>query len=118
LQTLGWDLPYRDPEIYRAKTEWLNHFDWRVTIGYDWYHSRDRSQPSAQLGVNWDLATVQGCVLYLRGIGSVGNETPDWLGEAGVRRKKGKLFFRYERYGLESTLARGDTAVVGIGFNL
>jgi hypothetical protein len=118
LQTLGWDLPYRDPEIYAATSKWLNNFDWRLTIGWDWYHSRDRSGPSAQVGINWDIASLQGCVVYVRGIGSLGNETPDWLGELGVRRKKGKLFFRCERYGLENTLARGDSAVLGVGFNL
>ena len=57
-------------------------------------------------------------MIYARGLASIGNETPDWLGEVGVRRRLGKLFFRYERYGLESDLARGDTAVVGVGFHL
>jgi hypothetical protein len=118
LQTLGWDAPYRDPTIYQAKTEWLNHFDWRVTLGHDFHHSRERSNPAAQLGLNWDAATIQGCVVYARGLGSVGNETPDWLGEIGVRRRAWRVFFRYERYGLESDLARGDTAVVGVGFHL
>lgn len=118
LQTLGWDLPYRDPAIYQRKTEWLNNFDWRITVGYDFRHSRNRSTPAAQLGLNWDAATIQGCVLYARGLGSIGNETPDWLGEIGVRRKAGKLFFRCESYGLESDLARGNLAVVGVGFVL
>lgn len=118
LQTLGWDLPYRDPAIYEARTGWLNKFDWRVTVGYDFYHSRERANPAAQLGLNWDAATVQGCVIYVRGLGSIGNETPDWLGEVGVRQRTWKLFFRCESYGLESDLARGNTAVVGIGFHL
>ena len=118
LQTLGWDLPYRDPAIYQARTAWLNRFDWRVTLGQDLYHSRNRLNPAAQLGLNWDAATVQGCVLYARGLGSIGNETPDWLAEIGVRRKAGKLFLRHERYGLERDLARGNTLVVGVGFAL
>ena len=118
LQTLGWDLPYRDPERYRADAEWLNDFDWRITIGYDFHHSRDRSPPSGQLGLNWDIASLRGCVFYARGIGSIGNETPDWQFETGVRRRAGKLFFRYESYGLESQIARGKTAVVGIGLTL
>ncbi len=118
LQTVGWDLPYREPSIYQAKTEWLNVFDWRVTIGYDLHHSRDRSNPAGQLGLNWDAITIQGCVLYIRGIGSIGNETPDWLGEFGVRRRAGKVFLRYESYGLESQLARGNTLVAGIGLHL
>jgi hypothetical protein len=118
LQTQGWDLPYRDPNIYFAKIAWLNDFDWRVTVGYDFHHSRGRANPAAQLGVNWDAATVQGCVLYTRAIGSVGNETPDWMGELGVRRKAGKLYLRYESYGLESNLSRGNTFVVGMGFHL
>jgi len=118
LQTLGWDLPYRNPAIYQVRAAWLNSFDWRATIGYDFHHSRERSNPAAQLGLNWDVAAVQGFVLYARGLRSFGNETPDWLGEVGVRRRAGKLFFRYESYGLESDLARGNTAVVGLGFHL
>ncbi len=118
LQTLGWDAPYRDPAIYQPKSEWLNHFDWRVTFGHDFHHSRDRSNPAAQLGLNWDAATIQGWVVYARGLGSIGNETPDWLSEVGVRRRAWKIFCRYERYGLERNLARGNTAVVGVGFHL
>ena len=118
VQTLGWDLPYRDPSIYEARTAWLNRIDWRVTLGYDFHHSRERSNPAAQLGLSWDAAALQGCVLYARGLASIGNETPDWLGEVGVRKRIGKLFFRYERYGLERNLARGNTAVVGVGFHL
>lgn len=117
-QSLGWDLPYRDPTIYEMKTAWLNRFDWRVTLSYDFHHSRDRANPAAQFGLNWDAAALQGCVVYAHGLVSIGNETPDWLGEVGVRRRRGELFFRYERYGLESDLARGDTAVVGVGFHL
>ncbi len=118
VQTLGWDLPYRDPGIYAAETRWLNRFDWRLTIGHDFHHSRERANPSGQVGLNWDAAAVRGCVLYARGLGSIGNETPDWQAEAGVRRPRGELFFRYERYGLESWLARGNAAVAGIGFAL
>jgi hypothetical protein len=118
LQTLGWDLPYRDPARYKAATAWLNDFDWRVTLGYDFHHSRNRANPAAQFGLSWDAATLQGCVVYARGLASIGNETPDWLGEVGVRRRLGKLFVRYERYGLEGNLARGNTAVVGVGFHL
>jgi hypothetical protein len=118
LQTVGWDLPYRDPDRYQKETRWLNDFDWRATLAWDVHHSRDRPNPAAQLGINWDAAAVQGCVLYGRALGSVGNETPDWQLEMGVRRPKGKLFVRYEKYGLEHNLARGNTFVVGIGFNL
>jgi hypothetical protein len=118
LQTRGWDLPYRDPARYQPRTEWLNDFDWRVTVGYDFYHSRDRGNPAAQLDVNWDVATLQGSVIYLQGIGSIGDETPDWLVEFGVRRLGGEIFVRAERYGLERQLARGNTIVAGIGFHL
>lgn len=118
LQTLGWDIPYRDPSMYQTKTEWLNYVDWRVTIGYDFHHSRERANPAAQLGLNWDAATIQGYVVYARGIGSIGNETPDWLGELGVRRPEGKVFLRAESYGLENQLARGSTIVAGVGFFL
>jgi hypothetical protein len=118
LQTLGWDIPYREPSMYQTKTEWLNYVDWRVTIGYDFHHSRERANPAAQLGLNWDAATIQGYVVYARGIGSIGNETPDWLGELGVRRPAGKVFLRAESYGLENQLARGSTIVAGVGFFL
>ena len=118
LQTLGWDMPYRDPTIYDPGIRWLNNFDWRVTIGYDFHNSRKRANPPGQLGLNWDAATVRGHVLYFRGLGSIGTETPDWLAEFGMRRRGGKLFFRYESYGLDRNLARGNTAIVGIGFHL
>jgi len=118
LQTLGWDLPYRDPSIYQGAARWLHRFDWRLTLGYDFHHSRDRDNPAAQAGLNWDVASLGGCVMYARGLVSIGNETPDWQGELGVRRRRGKLFFRYESYGLESDLARGNTAVAGLGFHL
>jgi hypothetical protein len=118
LQTLGWDLPYRDPAMYERKTEWLNYIDWRATLGYEWHHSRARSNPAAQFGLNWDAATIQGNVLYARGVGSIGNEIPDWLAECGARRPWGKIFVRAERSGLERHLARGTAIVAGIGFNL
>jgi hypothetical protein len=118
LQTQGWDLPYRDSSIYRGETRWLNDFDWRVTLGYDFHHSRDRANPAAQLGLNWDAASLRGCVAYARGIVSVGNETPDWQIETGVRNRPWKVFFRWESYGLEDQLARGNLAVVGLGFVL
>jgi hypothetical protein len=118
LQTQGWDLPYRDSGIYRGETRWLNDFDWRVTLGYDFHHSRDRANPAAQWGLNWDAASLRGCVAYARGIVSVGNETPDWQLETGVRTRPWKLFFRWESYGLEDQLARGNLAVVGLGFVL
>jgi hypothetical protein len=118
LQTLGWDTPYRDPTMYERKTEWLNLVDWRVTLGYDFHHSRDRSPPAGQLGLNWDIATLNGNVAYLRGIGSIGNETPDWLAECGLRRRRGKLFLRAEEYGLEPRLARGYALVAGLGVSL
>ncbi|MCG3149694.1 MAG: hypothetical protein PCFJNLEI_03159 [Verrucomicrobiae bacterium] len=117
-QTLGWDLPYRDPAMYDRKTEFLNYLDWRVTLGYDWYHSRDRHNPAAQLGLNWDAATIQGNVLYGRGLISVGNEIPDWFAECGIRRPWGKVFFSVERAGLESRLGSGTAVVGGIGFHL
>jgi hypothetical protein len=118
LQTTGWDLPYRDPGMYRRATRWLNLFDWRVTAGLDVRDSRDRGKFAGQLGLNWDAATLDGCVVYLLGIGSIGNETPDWLGEFGLRRPAGKVFVRCERYGMQPSIGRGDTLVLGIGVNL
>jgi len=117
-QSQGWDLPYRDPTIYSGDTRWLNHFDWRVTLGYDFYHSRDRGNPAMQFGLNWDAATLRGCVAYARGVVSVANETPDWRIEAGVRHRPWKLFLRWEDYGLESQIAEGPLAVVGLGIVL
>jgi hypothetical protein len=118
LQTLGWDLPYRDPAIYRPLTAWLNTVDWRLTAGVDAQDDRDRGKFAGQLGLNWDVATLEGYVVYLHGLASVGNETPDWLGEFGVRRPVGKLFTRYESYGIKSEIARGNTWVVGLGVHL
>lgn len=118
LQTLGWDLPYRDPAMYARKTEFLNFIDWRATLGVDWHHSRDRRDPSAQFGLNWDAATIQGNVLYARGVVSIGNEIPDWVAECGVRRPWGKVYFSVERTGLEHRLGDGTSVVGGVGFNL
>jgi hypothetical protein len=118
LQTTGWDLPYRDPSIYRRRTDWLNLFDWRVTAGWDVNDDRPRSKWAGQLGLNWDVATLQGYVVYARGLVSAGNETPDWLGELGVRRPAGKVFTRFENYGIKSDIARGETWVVGFGVYL
>lgn len=118
LQTLGWELPYRDPTMYDRKTAWLNYVDWRATLGYDFHHSRARENPAGQLGLNWDVATVQGHVIYARGLGSIGNEIPDWELECGVRRRRGKIFFRAEDYGLENRLAHGIAVFGGVGFFL
>jgi len=118
LQTTGWDAPYRDPHIYDRRTDWLNIFDWRMAAGYDISDNRGRGRFAGQIGLNWDIATVQGHVLYARGIGSVGNESPDWLAECGVRRPLGRIFVRYDSYGMNHNIARGDTFVVGVGMNL
>lgn len=118
LQTLGWDLPYRDPHMYDRKTQWLNIVDWRVTAGLDVTDDRSRGRFAGQLGANWDVATIEGYVVYARGIGSIGNETPDWLGEFGVRRPAGKVFGRYESYGFKPDIGRGDTLTFGVGVNL
>ena len=115
LKTTGWDLPYRNPDIYCRDTRWLNLFDWRILVGYDVSDDRDRGKFAGQIGLNWDIATIQGFVVYATGLGSVGNETPDWLAEAGVRRRGGKVFVRYDNYGMKSDIARGDTLVAGFG---
>jgi hypothetical protein len=118
LQTLGWDLPYRDPTMYDRRTDWLNYFDWRVTGGSTVRTSRKRGVFAGQIGLNWDVATLQGYVVYLHAIGSVGNETPDWQGEFGVRRPVGKVFARYESYHMKPTLAQGNAFILGVGVNL
>ncbi len=118
LQTTGWDLPYRDAQIYNPRTDWLNLFDWRATAGWDINDDRHRGKFAGQIGLNWDVATVEGYVVYVRGLGSLGNESPDWLGECGVRRPAGKIFTRFESYGINEALAHGDTFVVGFGVNL
>ena len=118
LQTLGWDWIYREPAMYDRATRWLHFVDWRVTVGYDFQSSRDRPNPAAQLGLNWDVVSLRGYVFYARAVGSVGNETPDWLAEVGVRRPVGRVFFCAEKYGLESQLARGEAFVAGVGLHL
>jgi hypothetical protein len=118
LQTTGWDLPYRDPHIYDRHTMWLNIFDWAVSAGLDVSNNRDRGKFAGQLGLNWDIATVQGNVIYARGIGSTGNETPDWLVEGGIRRPAGKVFVRYDSYGMNGNISPGVVFVFGVGMNL
>ncbi len=118
LQTIGWDLPYRDPSMYERQTAWLNFFDWRITAGYDTKSSRDRSPLAAQIGLNWDVATIEGFVVYARGLASAGNESPDWLAELGVRRPAGRVFTRFESYGIDANIASGTIWVVGAGVNL
>lgn len=120
LQTRGWDLPYRDPAMYAARTTWLNQFDWRVTAGYTMDNTRNRTDFSAQLGLNWDIFAVRGFVAYARGLISTGDETPDWSAEAGVRRPVGKVFVRAERYGVTRDLGGGSSTTVtaGVGIHL
>ncbi|HUI08260.1 MAG TPA: hypothetical protein VL486_14770 [Verrucomicrobiae bacterium] len=118
LQTLGWDLPYRDPHMYDRKTHWLNYVDWRLTAGHTATSSRERGSFSGQIGLNWDIATVLGYVAYVQGLGSIGNETPDWRGEIGVRRPAVKVFGRAESYGVTHSIVHGDIFVLGIGVNL
>jgi hypothetical protein len=104
--------------MYDRKTEWLNYFDWRVTAGLAANSSRRRSDFAGQLGLDWDIATVQGYVAYLEGVGSIGDESPDWRGEVGVRRPAIKVFGRAESYGISHNIARGDIFVIGMGVNL
>jgi hypothetical protein len=118
LQTTGWDLPYRDPAMYERRTEWLNAVDWRVTLGLTVQDDRERGDIAGQLGLNWDVITLQGYVVYARGIASFGSETIDWLAELGVRRPLGRVFARFEDYGIKLDIARGETFSVGFGLNL
>lgn len=119
LQTRGWDLPYRSPTMYDTRrTEWLNQLDWRVTVAGTAVETRQRGWVAGQWGVNWDAATVNGNVVYARGLASFGNESPDWLAEIGVRRKAGKVFVRTEDYGMNADLAHGVTLVAGVGLSL
>jgi hypothetical protein len=118
LQSRGWDLPYRDPSIYNRNTRMLLDFDWRVTMGYDSNSSRERDLFTGQIGLNCDIATIEGYVIYLLGIGSIGNESPDWLGEFGVRRPAFKVFVRTEDYGIAHVLSRGNLVYGGVGINL
>jgi hypothetical protein len=118
LQTRGWDMPYRDPHMYDRKNEWLNYFDWRLTAGHTANSTRPVGLFSGQVGLNWDIATVQGYVAYAEGVGSIGDETPTWRGEFGVRRPAIKLFGRAESYGISRQIARGEIFVLGVGVNL
>ena len=119
LQSIGWDLPYRDPAMYEAgRTDWLHLVDWRVTAGFAINTTRDRSHWAGQLGLNWDVASINGAVLYLRGEVSLWEEIPDYVAEIGVRRPIGKLFLRWEDYGITDTIARGDLVILGLGVHL
>ncbi len=119
LQSVGWDLPYRDPTIYdRDCSEWLHLFDWRVAAGYTISSTRNRSDWAAQLGLSWDVAAVHGHVVYLRALASFGEEIPDWVCEAGLRRPIGKLFLRWEDYGINRNIARDDIFMIGLGVHL
>ncbi len=119
LQSIGWDLPYRDPAMYEAgRTDWLHLVDWRVTAGFAITTTRDRSHWAGQLGLNWDVASINGAVLYLRGEVSLWEEIPDYVAEIGVRRPIGKLFLRWEDYGITDTIARGDLVILGLGVHL
>lgn len=118
LQTPGWDLPYRDATMYEARTAWLHYFDWRITAGYTLDNTRDRTRFSAQLGLNWDIFTLNGFVGYARGMISAGDETPDWVAEAGVRRPLGKVFVRVERYGVPRDIGNGTAVTAGVGVYL
>ena len=89
-----------------------------MTAGISVNSSRHRGDYAGQLGLNWYVATLQGYVVYLRGLVSAGNETPDWQTEAGVRRPAGKLFTRYETYHMKPTLAQGAALIFGVGVYL
>ena len=52
------------------------------------------------------------------GIASTGNETPDWLVEGGLRRPAGKIFVRYDSYGMNGDISPGVVFVFGVGVNL
>lgn len=118
LQTTGWDLPYRNPDRFDCQTAWLHLVDWRLTLGWNSADDRNRGDFAGQIGINWDIAAIHGFVLYTTGQLSLGNETPDWMIEWGIRRPRGRLFARYDDYGMRSEIARGATLAFGVGVNL
>jgi hypothetical protein len=118
LQTAGWNLPYRNPDRFDRQTDWLHLVDWRLSLGWNSADDRNRGDFAGQLGVNWDLATLEGIVLYMTGQISAGSETPDWMVECGARRPRRRIFARYDDYGMRSEIARGKTLAFGVGVNL
>ncbi|MBV9463534.1 MAG: hypothetical protein JO317_04835, partial [Verrucomicrobiae bacterium] len=118
-QTLGWNNPNYRAEKYQKVSSFVNQFDWRLTAGYAVNEPRQRDQPPASAGLNWDIASIEGFVVYAQGIVGIGEANPDYIAELGVKRPGGNVFLRYESYGLPARLeGRQHPLYAGIGMQL
>jgi len=118
-QTIGWNNPNYRTEKFQDDTKFVNEWDWMIKVGYAVTNDRNRSQPPASAGVNWDIFSVHGFVFYTQGIFSTGQASPDYLAEFGVKRPSGSLFIRLENYGLPARLENDNKPVyAGLGLNL
>lgn len=118
LQTAGYDAPYRYKSHYERDTRWLGVVDWRVMLGGAGQADRARGNPAFQIAAEADIASIEGVVLYSRGLLSWNEESPDSYIEVGVKRPTGKIFWRYETYGIRRSMSRGGVNYFGIGLNL
>ncbi len=118
LQTAGFDAPYRYKSHYDRATRWLGVVDWRVMCGGASQVDRARGNPSFQVAATVDIASIEGVVLYSRGLLSWNEESPDSFIEVGLKRPLGKIFWRYETYGIRSSISRGGVNYFGFGLNL
>lgn len=118
-QTIGWGNPNYRIEKYQDDTRFVNEWDWMIKAGYSTTSQRQRSQPPASAGVNWDIFSIHGFVFYTQGIVSTGEASPDYLAEFGIKRPSGSVFVRLENYGLPARLEDENKPVyVGLGLNL
>ena len=75
-----------------------------------------QSSRIASGNVRWHALSA--CSPSWSDVASFGNEDPDWEIEVGVRRPIGRIFARYENYGLAPFLSKGPLFVAGVGMNL
>lgn len=118
LRTAGWDLPYRAGSAGSTRRGWQERLDFLVAAGVDIGSERDRGTLAGQIGINWDFASRGGFTPYLRGIASLGNETPDWLLELGARHGILTVFLRGEEYGFRPDMGAGSTFWIGVAAGL
>jgi len=120
ITTTGWQSPYAHPEIFEQRTAWINQFEWMFAMGLTVLSSGDRPLISSEAGLNWNIATIEGYVPYLKGQGGFGAASPEMLFETGFQRPAYKVFFRWEDYGLDKTISGGRDKVYygGLGLHL
>jgi hypothetical protein len=118
-QTIGWNNPNYRTDKFQDDTKFVNEWDWMAKVGYAVTNKRSRSQPPASVGVNWDIASIAGFVIYTQGIFSTGQASPDYIAEVGVKRPGGCVFIRLENYGVPARLENDNKPIyAGLGLNL